>query len=49
MSGRLYLSQLTAVNGTNDAAYWAEAQLLLTTKAARNPQWINGAIETEVS
>jgi hypothetical protein len=47
-SGRLFLSQASAVNGTNDAAYYAEVQPQLTTKAAHNPQWINGAIVTEV-
>jgi hypothetical protein len=45
--GRLYLSQVTSVNGTNDGIYWAEVEPQLTTQAAHNPQWTNGAIVTQ--
>jgi hypothetical protein len=46
-AGRLYLAQTTALGGDHDGVYWAEVQPQLTTKAAHNPQWINGAIVTQ--
>jgi hypothetical protein len=46
-AGRLYLAQTTAIGGVHDGIYWAEVQPQLTTKAAHNPQWINGAIITQ--
>jgi hypothetical protein len=45
--GRLYIAQATAVGGVQDGIYWAEVQPQLTTKAAHNPQWINGVIVTQ--
>jgi hypothetical protein len=45
--GRLYIAQATAVGGVQDGVYWAEVQPKLTTRAAHNPQWINGAIITQ--
>jgi len=45
--GRLYLAQTTAVGGAQDGIYWAEVEPQLTTQAAHNPQWINGAIVTQ--
>jgi len=45
--GRLYIAQTTAIGGVHDGIYWAEVQPQLTTQAAHNPQWINGAIITQ--
>src|SRR6185312_5591623 len=45
--GRLYLAQTTAIGGVHDGIYWAEVQPQLTTKAAFNPQHINGALGTQ--
>ena len=42
-AGRLYFALTTAITGPRDAILWAELQPQLTTQAAHNPQWINGA------
>ena len=43
-AGHFYLAQTTALGGTHDGVFWAEVQPQLTTKAAFNPQHVNGAI-----
>ncbi|HEY7092935.1 MAG TPA: hypothetical protein VH393_07140 [Ktedonobacterales bacterium] len=48
-AGRLYLAQSTALAGNHDGIYWAEVKPQLTTKAAHNPQWVNGAVVTQVA
>jgi hypothetical protein len=42
-AGRLYFALTTAITGPRDGVLWAELQPQLTTQAAHNPQWINGA------
>jgi hypothetical protein len=42
-AGRLYFALTTAITGPRDGILWAELQPQLTTQAAHNPQWINGA------
>jgi len=42
-AGRLYFALTTAITGPRDGILWAEIQPQLTTQAAHNPQWINGA------
>jgi hypothetical protein len=41
-AGHLYLSRTTAVAGPSDGIWWAEIQPRLSTKAAHNPQQVNG-------
>jgi hypothetical protein len=48
-AGRLYIAQSTALNGDHDGVYWAEVNPLLTTKAAFNPQHVNGAVVNQVA
>jgi hypothetical protein len=48
-SGRLYLALTIAINGDHDGIYWAEIKPHLTTKAAHNPQWVNGAVVTQAA
>jgi hypothetical protein len=45
--GRLYIAQSAAIGGVQDGIFWAEVQPKLTTQAAHNPQWINGAVITQ--
>jgi hypothetical protein len=42
-AGRLYFALTTAITGPRDAVLWVEMQPQLSTQAAHNPQWINGA------
>ncbi len=51
-AGRLYFAQTTLLNDNNghhEGIYWAEVQPQLTTKAAHTPQWVNGAVVTQVA
>jgi hypothetical protein len=48
-AGRLYVAQSTALGGNHDGIYWAEVKPQLTTKAAFNPQHVNGAEVTQVN
>ena len=41
-AGHLFLAQTSAVAGPADAIWWAEIQPRLSTKAAHNPQEVNG-------
>jgi len=42
-AGRLYFALTTAITGPRDGVLWVEMQPQLSTQAAHNPQWINGA------
>ncbi|HEX3270187.1 MAG TPA: hypothetical protein VHR15_06030 [Ktedonobacterales bacterium] len=48
-AGRLYFAQSIALGGDHDGIYWAEVKPQLTTKATHNPQWVNGAVVTQVA
>jgi hypothetical protein len=48
-AGRLYFAQCIILSPDHDGIYWAEVQPKLTTKAAHTPQWVNGAIVTQVA
>jgi hypothetical protein len=48
-AGRLYLAQTMTFGGDHDGIYWAEIRPRLTTRFAHNPQWVSGAVVTQVA
>jgi hypothetical protein len=42
-AGRLYFALTSAITGPRDGVLWVEMQPQLSTQAAHNPQWNNGA------